>query len=86
MTLVTPGGPANPHARRSYVSNFLSKQVNKLINLPVLKDHASLRSVTRGPQNLSHGLVNNVSRSHSSSTLNACGSFIPAVLYPTDDS
>src|SRR3989449_8586872 len=31
-------------------------------------------------KNLSHGLVNNVCRSHSSNTLNACGSFIPAVV------
>lgn len=80
MALVTPGqDPANPHARRSYVSNFLSKQVNKLINLPVLKDHQSA-GVTLALKNLSHGLVNNVSRSHSSSTLNACGAFIPAVV------
>ena len=53
--------------------------MNKLINLPVLKDHQSA-GVTLALKNLSHGLVNNVCRSHSSSTLNACGSFIPAVV------
>jgi uncharacterized protein (DUF362 family) len=53
--------------------------VNKLINLPVLKDHQSA-GVTLALKNLSHGLVNNVSRSHSSSTLNVCGAFIPAVV------
>jgi uncharacterized protein (DUF362 family) len=53
--------------------------VNKLINLPVLKDHGSA-GVTLALKNLSHGLVNNVYRSHSSKTLNACGAFIPAVV------
>jgi len=61
------------------VARFLSKEVNKLINLPVLKDHQSA-GVTLALKNLSHGLVNNVARSHSSSTLNACGAFIPAVV------
>ena len=31
-------------------------------------------------KNLSHGLVNNVSRSHSSSSLNTCGTFIPNIV------
>ncbi len=80
MALVRPGqDPSNPHARRSYVAKFLSQEVNKLINLPVLKDHQSA-GVTLALKNLSHGLVNNVSRSHSSGTLNACGTFIPAVV------
>ena len=80
MALVTPGqDPANPQARRSYVAKFLSKEVNKLINLPVLKDHQSA-GVTLALKNLSHGLVNNVYRSHSTPTLNACGAFIPAVV------
>jgi len=39
MALVTPGqAPGDPHTRRSYVAKFLTKEVNKLINLPVLKD------------------------------------------------
>src|SRR5262249_24487464 len=29
---------------------------------------------------MSHGLVNNVSRSHSSRTLNTCGTFIPSIV------
>src|SRR5437773_1528860 len=49
------------------------------LNLPVLKHHQSA-GVTLALKNLSHGLVNNVCRSHSSSTLNACGIFIPAVV------
>jgi uncharacterized protein (DUF362 family) len=80
MALVTPpGDPANPHHRRSYVAKFLTREVNKLINLGVLKHHQSA-GVTIALKNLSHGLVNNVARSHISSSNNACGAFIPAVV------
>src|SRR5216684_6028518 len=80
MALTMPGYDAgNLTARRSYAAQFITKQVNKLINLPVLKDHQSA-GVTLALKNLSHGLVNNVARSHSTSTLNACGSFIPSVV------
>ncbi len=80
MAVVLPGQDlANPAARRSYVAQFISQDVNKLINVPALKDHQSA-GVTLALKNLSHGLVNNVSRTHSSSTLNVCGSFIPAVV------
>jgi len=80
MALTMPGYDAgNLTARRSYAAQFITKQVNKLINLPVLKDHQSA-GVTLALKNLSHGLVNNVNRSHSSYTLNACGAFIPAVV------
>src|SRR5437773_5353481 len=66
----------NLTARRSYAAQFITKQVNKLINVPVLKDHQSA-GITLALKNLSHGLVNNVSRSHGTYSLNACGSFIP---------
>jgi uncharacterized protein (DUF362 family) len=80
MPLVLPqADPANPHHRRSYLSNFISKEVNKLVNLCLLKHHQSA-GVTLALKNLSHGLVNNVSRSHSSSSLNACGTFIPNIV------
>ena len=69
----------DPHIRRSYVSKFFSKEVNKLVNLCVLKHHQSA-GVTLALKNLSHGLVNNVNRSHASTTANACGLFIPAVV------
>ncbi len=71
--------PNSLTARRSFAARFITKEVNKLINLPTLKDHQSA-GVTLALKNLSHGLVNNVSRSHSSSTLNVCGAFIPAVV------
>jgi uncharacterized protein (DUF362 family) len=80
LPLVLPGqDPSSPAARRSYVSQFISRHVNKVINLPVLKDHQSA-GVTLALKNLSHGMVNNVSRSHGSFSLNACGFFIPAVV------
>jgi uncharacterized protein (DUF362 family) len=80
MALVHPGQDVrNETARRSYAAKFISKDINKLINLPVLKDHQSA-GVTLALKNLSHGLVNNVSRSHSTKSLNACGAFIPAVV------
>ena len=78
MALTHPGHN-NVEARRSYAANFITKEVNKLINLCVLKDHQSA-GVTLSLKNLSHGLVNNVSRSHSTTSLNACGAFIPAVV------
>ena len=80
MALTLPGNDVNNlTARRSYASKFITKEVNKLINLPLLKDHQSA-GVTLALKNLSHGLVNNVSRSHGSKSLNACGAFIPAVV------
>jgi hypothetical protein len=80
MALVLPGqDPGSLTARRSFAARFITRQANKLINLPVLKDHQSA-GVTLALKNLSHGLVNNVSRSHGSATANACGIFIPAVV------
>src|SRR5262249_42745805 len=78
--LVWPNGDASdPHQRRSYLSRFISKDVNKMINLCVLKHHQSA-GITLALKNMSHGLVNNVSRSHSSRTLNTCGTFIPSIV------
>ncbi|HVT91906.1 MAG TPA: DUF362 domain-containing protein [Bryobacteraceae bacterium] len=80
MALTLPGYDAsNLTARRSYVAKVVTQQINKLINLPVLKDHQSA-GVTLALKNLSHGSVNNVSRSHGTTTANACGPFIPAVV------
>lgn len=80
MALTRPGyDVSNATARRSYAARFITREVNKLINLPVLKDHQSA-GITLALKNLSHGLVNNVSRSHSTPSLNACGAFIPAVV------
>ena len=81
MALVQPNAPnaGDAHYRRSYVAKFLTKEVNKVVNLCLLKHHQSA-GVTLALKNMSHGLVNNVQRSHSTRTLNACGTFIPAVV------
>jgi len=80
MALIKPGEDFNdPHMRRSYVARVVTKQINKFINLPVLKHHQSA-GVTICLKNMSHGMVNNVNRSHTTPTLNACGIFIPSVV------
>ena len=71
--------PDDPHIRRSYVSRFAASQVSKIINICVLKHHQAA-GVSLALKNLSHGLVNNVSRSHPSRTANVCASFIPAIV------
>jgi hypothetical protein len=80
MALIKPHEDLNdPHMRRSYVARIVTRQVNKFINLPVLKHHQSA-GVTIALKNMSHGMVNNVNRSHVTPTLNACGVFIPSVV------
>ncbi|HUQ94433.1 MAG TPA: DUF362 domain-containing protein, partial [Bryobacteraceae bacterium] len=79
MALTNPGYEKDERARKSFASNFISKEVTKLINLCVLKDHQSA-GVTLALKNLSHGLVNNVSRSHATVSQNTCNAFIPAVV------
>jgi uncharacterized protein (DUF362 family) len=47
----------------SHLSAIVTRMVDKVINLPVLKDHRSA-GVTLALKNLSHGMNNNVARSH----------------------
>ncbi len=74
---------------RSHLSLIVSRLVNKVINLPVLKDHRSA-GVTLALKNLSHGMNNNVARSHLANIAhgfgplsrrvtgpNQCNTFIP---------
>jgi hypothetical protein len=80
MAVMNPNGNWNdPHFRRSYVCKILTRQVNKFINLPVLKHHQSA-GITNALKNMSHGHVNNVNRSHLTPTNNVCGIFIPSVV------
>jgi hypothetical protein len=80
MALIKPGeNDRDPHYKRSYVARVVTKDVNKIINLPVLKHHQSA-GVTITLKNMSHGFVNNVNRSHLTPTMNACGVFIPSVV------
>jgi uncharacterized protein (DUF362 family) len=80
MAVLNPTGNwSDPHFRRSYVCKIVTRQINKFINLPVLKHHQSA-GITNALKNMSHGHVNNVNRSHLTATNNVCGIFIPSVV------
>lgn len=70
---------------RSHLSAIVTSMVNKIVTIPVLKDHRSA-GVTLALKNLSHGMNNNVARSHLGSIYrigdrrsapNQCNTFIP---------
>jgi hypothetical protein len=77
---------------RSHLSLIVTRLVNKVINLPVLKDHRSA-GVTLALKNMSHGMNNNVARSHLErvpygfgtppevSGPNQCNTFIPQAVF-----
>jgi hypothetical protein len=79
--------PKDDRRFRSHLTTIVSRKIDKLVTIPVLKDHRS-SGVTLALKDLSHGLVNNVSRSHiikrhfspePGASLNQCGTFIPAM-------
>lgn len=79
LPLIVPGqNPENPINRRSHAL-LLLRQVDKIISIPCLKDH-TIGGVTLALKQLSHGFVNNVSRSHATSTLNGIVGFTPGVV------
>lgn len=55
--------PNDDRRFRSHLSTILTRMVDKVITLPVLKDHRSA-GVTIALKNMSHGFNNNVARSH----------------------
>jgi hypothetical protein len=71
--------PKDDRTRRSHLGLLLTRRVNKIVLLPVLKDHGSA-GVTGALKNMSHGSVNNVNRSHSTPDTNVCNQFIPQVV------
>ena len=71
--------PRDDRTRRSHLGLLVTRRVNKIVLLPVLKDHGSA-GVTGALKNMSHGLVNNVNRSHSTPDTNVCNQFIPQVV------
>jgi len=80
MNLVHHGhDPKDDRNFRSHLGLLITKRVNKLVLLPVLKDHGSA-GVTGALKNISHGSVNNVARSHSTHDTNTCNQFIPEVV------
>ena len=59
----TSSDPHDDRRFRSHLSMIVTRLVNKIITLPVLKDHGSA-GVTLALKNMSHGMNNNVARSH----------------------
>jgi hypothetical protein len=80
LTLVGRGQDSkDDRCFRSHLGRIVTKQLDKMILLPCLKDHHAA-GATGALKNMSHGLVNNVFRSHSSPSSIAMVSFIPAVV------
>jgi hypothetical protein len=71
--------PKDERKYRSHLGKLVTRVVNKIVGLPVLKDHGSA-GVTGALKNMSHGSVNNVARSHSNTFTNVCNQFIPQVV------
>jgi hypothetical protein len=71
--------PRDDRTVRSHLGLLVTRRVNKIVMLPVLKDHGSA-GITGALKNMSHGLVNNVARSHSTPDSNVCNQFIPQVV------
>jgi len=64
MGFAAPEHSQNDDRRfRSHLSTIVTRMVDKIITIPVLKDHRSA-GVTVALKNLSHGHNNNVARSH----------------------
>lgn len=73
---------------RTHLSIIVTRMVNKIITIPNLKDHKSA-GVTIALKNMSHGMNNNVARSHvagiyrlngTTSGPNQCNTFIPTAV------
>ena len=80
LEVVMPGlDPKDDRTRRSHLGLLVTRRVNKIVLLPVLKDHGSA-GVTGALKNMSHGHVNNVCRSHGTPDTNVCNQFIPQVV------
>jgi uncharacterized protein (DUF362 family) len=80
LTLVGRGqDPKDDRCFRSHLGKIVTKRLDKIIGLPCIKDHHAA-GATGALKNMSHGLVNNVFRSHSSPISIAMVAFIPAVV------
>jgi hypothetical protein len=79
MELIGAGqDPKDDRTRRSHLGLIVTRRVNKIVSLLVLKDHGS-GGVTGALKTMSHGSVNNVNRSHSTPETNVCNQFIPTM-------
>jgi hypothetical protein len=80
MDLVPFGeNPKDDRLYRSHLGKLVTKTLNKIVAIPVLKDHGSA-GVTGALKNMSHGSVNNVDRSHHTPFTNVCNQFIPQMV------
>ncbi len=80
LTLVGRGqDPKDDRCYRSHLGRIVTKRLDKIVCLPCIKDHHAA-GATGALKNMSHGLVNNVFRSHSSPQSIAMVAFIPAVV------
>src|SRR5439155_12723102 len=89
MGFAAPGQSARDDRRfRSHLSLIVTRMCNKIITIPCLKDHRSA-GVTLALKNMSHGMNNNVCRSHvpnvyridgAVSGPNQCNTFIPTAV------
>jgi uncharacterized protein (DUF362 family) len=80
LTLVGRGqDPKDDRCYRSHLGKIVTKRLDKIIGLPCIKDHHAA-GATGALKNMSHGLVNNVFRSHSSPMSIAMVAFVPAVV------
>jgi hypothetical protein len=80
MDLIPYGdNPKDDRLYRSHLGTLVSKVVNKIVAIPVVKDHGAA-GITGALKNMSHGSVNNVARSHSNNFTNVCNQFIPQVV------
>jgi uncharacterized protein (DUF362 family) len=76
--VMTGQDPSNPINRRSHLCVVVSQVVDKVINVCALKDHSSA-GVTMALKNMSHGMNNNVCRTHPDAANNWCDEFIAKV-------
>lgn len=83
--------PRDDRRFRSHLSLIVTRMCSKIINIPCLKDHRSA-GVTLALKNMSHGMNNNVCRSHTPalyrsggtvSAPNQCNTFIPTAAAQT---
>jgi uncharacterized protein (DUF362 family) len=80
--------PRDDRRYRSHLSAIITRMCNKIVTIPCLKDHRSA-GVTLALKNLSHGMNNNVARSHLPAQYrasgrvsgpNQCNTFIPTAV------
>jgi len=76
---------SEPLAYESHVSRILTDEksvdVQKIITIPLLKDHRSA-GITIALKNMSHGMASNVARTHTGTAAheNRCGTFTPQIV------